>query len=976
MMSQMKHKVLLIFVLAWANGWSQPNYTDYVNPFIGTGGHGHTFPGAVVPFGMVQLSPDTRLEGWDGCSGYHYDDDRIYGFSHTHLSGTGVADWCDVLIKPLSRPITFDKEQYSSTFSHSREVARPGYYSVVLADDEIHAELTTTTRTGFHRYTFTKDKSQQIILDLIHRDEVLEASLEILPGNKAIRGMRRSRSWAEDQHVYFHIEFDRPFTHWVLNVDGIEYQRKTGIVESKTIQAGFQFDNRDVPLLVKVGMSQVSMDGAALNLAAENPEWDFDAVRESAQDRWNDALDKIRVKTRSRDDMVNFYTALYHSMIHPSMASDIDGQYRGMDGRVHKAIGYDHYNVFSLWDTYRALHPLLTITDIRRTNDFVRSMLSMHKQQGRLPVWELSSNETNCMIGYHAVSVIFDAWQKGIRNWDSDVALEAMTETANKPVFGISAYRAKGYLEIEDESESVSKTLEYAYNDWCIAEMASKKRKKEIHDTFLRRSIGYRHLFDPRTKFIRPRSNGGWLEPFDPREVTNHYTEANGWQYNFYTPHDMKWFIENSGGDAAFETHLDAFFESPSVLTGRTQSDITGLIGQYAQGNEPSHHAAYLYAYSGSPWKTQKRIDQIMELYKPTPDGLPGNEDCGQMSAWYVFSAMGFYPVIPGSGQYIFGSPRFEEVQIRREDNKYFVITSDRRTPSDKYISQVIVNGEVWPSSFIPHHFFKPNVDVEFIMSNHPNYQFGQANNFRPKSEVVWPDFVPIPAFKGPDTPFSDSTKVTLSAFSHSHNILYSLDQKTPHIPYMDPIKLDKTTTLTAVARDTSGAFSPIVQATYFKRPHDYSISIRSMVHPQYTAGGPESLIDGLHGDVHWRKGRWQGYQGTDFEAIVDMGSKEKLQSVSISFLQDYRAWIVFPIEVEVFTSRDGKEYDLVETLRPQRDLTDPTPQTITLSTTKKIGKSRFVKVLARNVGKLKEPHPGAGGDAYIFIDEITLIKK
>jgi predicted alpha-1,2-mannosidase len=966
-------KILLLLILSPLLLRAQTAYSDFVNPFVGTGGHGHTFPGAVSPFGMVQLSPDTRLEGWDGCSGYHYSDSRIYGFSHTHLSGTGVSDYGDILLKPMSRPAAYDREIYASAFSHDRETARPGYYSVYLEEDDILAELTATPRVGFHRYTFQPGRAQHLILDLTHRDEVLEASLEVLAGGRQLRGMRRSRAWAEDQVVYFYMEFDRPMTQWAVRHGGQESRRQIGVTEARDIIAALIFDSREAPLQVKVALSQVSMDGAEQNLRQECPHWDFEMTRAQTSRAWENELSKIRVKGRDPEHLTNFYTALYHCMIHPSLASDVDGQYRGMDGRVHRAVGYEHYTIFSLWDTYRALHPLLTIIDHTRTNHFIRSMLAMYQQSGRLPVWELSANETNCMIGYHAVSVIADAYQKNIRDWDAKLALEAMVATAQSPVFGLPAYMRKGYLEVEDESESVSKTLEYAYNDWCIADMARQMRRQPVFEEFLQRSVGYRHLMDRQSGFIRPRSNGGWLEPFDPREVTNHYTEANAWQYTFYAPHDLPWLVEAMGGGRAFEKKLDALFDSPPVITGRDQADITGLIGQYAQGNEPSHHMAYLYAFTGSPWKTQERVDQIMALYKPTPDGLPGNEDCGQMSAWYVFSAMGFYPVTPGAGGYVFGAPLFEEVIIPLGDNKFFELYSDRRNRAGKYIQDIHINKERWPSSWLPHHFIRPNVDVVIQMGAKPEYSIGSEKQFYPLSGVNLPGFVQIPTIQGPDAAFREEGKVLIRPAEATHRILYSTTSQQPDMPYLDPLSLNTTAQVYAQSIDTAGNRSPVVQARFFRIPHDWTISLQSEPHPQYAQGGAETLIDGLYGDSDWRKGRWLGFQGTDLAVTIDLGRKRKVKNLGARFLQDTRAWIVLPRDITISASTDGKRWKEALRLKNRRPIQTDEAFVELLSGQSAVKKARYLRIQASHSGPLPAWHPGAGGASYIFVDEIVV---
>ncbi|MBK7344068.1 MAG: GH92 family glycosyl hydrolase [Saprospiraceae bacterium] len=450
---------------------AQGPYSEFVDPFIGTGGHGHTFPGTTMPFGMVQLSPDTRLEGWDGCSGYHHDDREIYGFSHTHLSGTGVADYCDILVSPMSGQASFDRDQYKSAFRHETEVAEPGYYKVLLDDDKIQAEMTVTPRTGLHRYQYQKPGDRHLILDLRHRDAVLESNIEVVNATR-ITGMRRSSSWAADQVIFFVLEFSEPVARWSVHHHGKEDPNRTGPVFGQDLAARLTFNESGQPLLVRVGLSHVSVDGALRNLEAECPDLNFEGTRDKALTSWNQELSKIQVLGDDRDDLTNFYSALYHCMIHPNIASDVDGRYRGMDKEIHFTKGFTYYTVFSLWDTYRALHPLLTIIDQNRTRDFIRTMLLQFEQSGRLPVWELASNETNCMIGYHAVSVMWDALQKRIGGIDEEQVLEAMVQTAKADVFGLDAYTQKGYLEIEDESESVSKTMEYAYDDWCIAQLA------------------------------------------------------------------------------------------------------------------------------------------------------------------------------------------------------------------------------------------------------------------------------------------------------------------------------------------------------------------------------------------------------------------------------------------------------------------------------------------------------------------------
>jgi len=699
---------------------------DYVNPMVGTGGHGHTFPGAVWPFGMVQLSPDTRIDdSWDGCGGYYYEDSFIYGFSHTHLSGTGVSDYGDVLMMPTGGPSSrlpsFNPYAYRSRYSHSTEVAEAGYYSVYLPVYEIKVELTATERMGVHRYTYYGSMNQnkytaRVLVDLNHRDKLISHGIEQLD-ERRIGGWRQSKAWANNQWVYFTMEFDHEIARIVTSQDG-----KQAIVE-------FDFQRSDgersnpVKLETLVGISFTDAKGARGNLIYEKDmaviraeakgAVNFDACRAQAKDAWNQELSKIKVtsdyeaqafrvgaESAKRDiEKRKFYTALYHCMIHPSLASDADGRYRGRDQQIHRAGLYKEnappyhkvYSVFSLWDTYRALHPLLSIVDPDRTIDFVRTFLLQYKQGGKLPVWELGSCETECMIGYHSVSVIADVMMKEIGvtrdamgqpkyPFDYKLALEAMIHSArlkDSAFLDLSGQKL-GYMGIENTAESVSKLLEYAYDDWCISRVAQAlpSTPQSVVQEFYARSERWKNLYDEKIGFMRPRVNGGWLSPFDPKEVNNHFTEANAWQYSMYVPHDILGLMDKLGGVNATEKHLDSLFGTDSRTTGRDQADISGLIGQYAHGNEPSHHMAYLYNYCGKPEKAQGIIDYVCkQFYKDSPDGLIGNEDCGQMSAWYVMSAMGLYPVCPGSNVYATGIPQFYEVEIAREGKSGFLIT-------------------------------------------------------------------------------------------------------------------------------------------------------------------------------------------------------------------------------------------------------------------------------------------------------------
>ena len=646
----MQKKLLILFLLLTFSVFGQINYHQYVNPMIGTDGHGHTYPGATVPFGMVQLSPDTRIDGsWDGCSGYHYSDTIIYGFSHTHLNGTACSDYGDIMLMPTMGEPTLNPKEYSSTFSHSNEKATAGYYAIKLEKHTIDVRLTASTRVGFHEYTFTKNGQANIILDLNHRDKLLQGEVRIINA-KTIEILRRSEAWAKDQYVYARIEFNVP-----MQINNV---RNNGFAPAKntdTFFAGTQLTlsfsksvKKGEKILLKVALSPTSYEGAKGNMSEVN-HWDFNKVKKNAEQLWDKQLSKIEIDESDLNKKTIFYTALYHTMVQPNIAQDIDGKYRGRDNKIHQAEGFEYYSVFSLWDTFRSAHPLYTLIEKKRTADFINTFLKQYEQAGRLPVWELSSNETDCMIGYHSVSVMADAMVKGITGFDYEKCFEAAKHSAMLDHLGLDAYKRQGFISMDDEHESVSKTLEYAYDDWCIAQMALILNKKEEYDYFMKRSQSWKNVFDWNTGFMRPKKNGGWDKPFDPREINNNFTEGNSWQYSFFVPQDIPGMIAAYGGNDKFEAKLDEMFNSESKTTGREQVDVTGLIGQYAHGNEPSHHMAYLYNYIGKPEKTTEKVHYILNnFYKNTPDGLIGNEDCGQMSAWYVLSSMGMYSVTPG----------------------------------------------------------------------------------------------------------------------------------------------------------------------------------------------------------------------------------------------------------------------------------------------------------------------------------------
>lgn len=1023
--------------------------TQFVNPFVGTDFHGHTFPGATYPFGMVQLSPDTRLTGWDGCSGYHYSDTTVYGFSHTHLSGTGVSDYGDILIMPVSgysHP-KISNELYKSSFSHKKEKATPGYYEVYLDSYGILAQLTAGKRVGMHKYTFKKGDKPQIILDLVHRDAVIDSKIEI-GGKSIIKGYRQSKKWAEDQIVYFYIEFSEPVADALLYKDDEiskdDLIKKDGntktsgfkksslastSISGKNCKAIFTFgSSKNNEVILKIGISSVSEENAKLNLYSEVEGWEFEKLRADVQNAWNSYLNKIEIKTDNLENKKIFYTALYHTAISPNIYSDVNGEYRGMDRKVHKAIGYDQYTVFSLWDTYRALHPLFTIIEQNRTVDFIKSFLAMYREAGKLPIWELSGNETNCMIGYHSVSVMADALKKGIGNFDTKYALEAMIESSNKKEFGIDIYARNGYIPAEKEHESVSKTLEYAYDDWCIAQFARMTGRADVYKEYIRRAQYYKNNFDASTGFMRPKLLGKWLEPFSPTEVNVHFIEANSWQYSFYVPQDIETHIKMVGGDDAYSRKLDELFSASNKTTGRTQVDITGLIGQYAHGNEPSHHTAYLYNYTGKPWKTQEIVRQIMTtLYSSAPDGLCGNDDCGQMSAWYVFSALGFYPVTPGDDIYAIGSPLFSSATIYLEDGnntsngktstnkKKFTINSSGNSKENIYVNSACLNGNLYSKSYISHKEILNGSTFDFAMSSSPNLKFATDYSDRPHSRISDFPIVENPWFEMPNNIFKDSVIVEIKSALFSgnqtykgHKIYYKInnidipDKLSGFTEYSGPLTIKSNCTINAYCINDSGEKSFTVTTRLNKIFSEWKIKILSHYNPQYNAGGDVGLIDGVRGELNFRLGGWQGYQDTDFTAIVDLGSATEINSIGAGFLQDAKSWIWMPKYAEFSTSADGVNFETFGIVYNGMEENDLTPKILDFVSAPVDKKSidnkqnpvknatqnviqngtqngthnckrvaRYIKVFAKNIGAIPDWHDGAGGQGFIFVDEI-----
>ena len=961
---------LLMFALLYS---CESGYSRYVNPLVGTDGHGHTYPGAIVPFGQIQPGPDTRLEGWDGCSCYHYSDDTLYGFSHTHLNGTGCEDYGDILLMPVvaeGKTFRFSSDmpqsEFCSSFSHRGEKARPGYYRVVLDRSRVMVELTATDRVACHRYTFPGRGPKGFVVDLRHRDKVISAGFNRpkasadgthpFPVGTTLTGWRESNAWNPDQWCYFALQCSEP----IVDIQYFDGGKKALVI--------LPDDSKEAEVYVSI--SGVDAEGAAKNLATRQDRV-FAAMRNDARQLWEQALGKIAVEGGSREERGNFYTALYHCYTSPYLWSDVDGRYRAMNDTIYTS-NQPVYTVFSLWDTYRTLHPLMAIIEPERTEEWINTMMLQYETGGELTMWELAAHETHCMIGYHACPVILTAQEAGLLDkWTPArrmALLEAMVTTSNR-TDAHQSYAQQGYLDSKLDNETVSKTLEYAFDDWCIARYAFNEMNRngkpdtnaryrylnEVYDTYMRRAQSWQNVMD-HDGFMHARRNGGFVTPFNPTEVNNHFTEANSWQYSTYVPHDVPGWIAQMGGKAKAEAFLDSLFNTSSETTGREQSDITGMIGQYAHGNEPSHHAAYLYAWLGATDKLDHVVHEILDdLYSTKPDGLCGNEDCGQMSAWYVMSAMGFYPVIPGSGEYVTVTPLFDRITIHtgKED--------------------IVINKSDW----------QPGM-------------FWDGKSFSPRSKTLFPEELrtpPAPVFSDWQQCFKDSLFVTLMARQivngdpENHEsvdgksvIYYTLDGRTPDTNsyrYTAPILVNRDITINAVAYNpATGRYSPVVSQTLTRFIADKQLRYITKPAPQYSENGPDGLIDRLYGTPNFRIGGWQGWQ-TDMEVVIDLLSSKTLTSVSVDCLDNMRAWIFFPKRIEVSISSDGK------TFRPWAQLDNTEFAAVRERQEESVqhkftchgpyATARYVRVKAINYGKMPEWHISSGEQAWLFVDEIEV---
>ena len=933
---------------------------SYVDPFIGTGGHGHTFPGATVPFGMMQFSPDTRMNDWDGCSGYHTSDDTILGFSTTHLSGTGCSDYGDFRFTPAVG------DDICAGFSHENEWAKPGYYCVAFDNPKVIAGLATGDRVGMMRCTFPKSDQAKLLLNMVQgvNDEYVYESTLVVESPTTVTGFRRTRDWANDQYLYFYAEFSKPMASYTID------EQHNG---------SFVFTTEEgESVTMRIAISPVDVEGAKNNMKAELADGDFDldALAQRAYDKWNAELKCIKVQGKDEADIRAFYTCLYHAMIAPNLFSDADGRYRAHDLQIYHT-DRPVYTVFSLWDTFRSLHPLFSLIQRERTVDFINTFINNYEtdQEHMLPIWELAGNETHCMIGNHAIPVIADAFFTGIRGFDTEKALEAMVNSSRQDRRGMGAYMQYGFIPVDAEGEATSKTLEYAYDDWCVARMAEAMGKTDIANEFYQRAQAYKNLYNPTNQFFQGRRNGGFMQPFDPTQVNFTLTEANTWQYNFFVPQDINTHIDMMGGREQYAKKLDGLFTASSQLTGREQVDITGLIGQYAHGNEPSHNTVYMYNFVGQPTKTQKYVKQVMdEFYTDERDGLSGNEDCGQMSAWGAFSAMGFYPATPASGYYVLGLPRFNQVTIDLDNGKHFTVKAKNLTPQNCYVKSVKLNGKNLDRSYITFDEVYGGGELVFTMTDKPDSPWATQPENCPVLRIPTESILVVPAINAETSVFFDSLTITMSHPIEGTSIYYTLDGSEPNANsavYTAPVVLKDNTHIRAAALQ-DGRWSRVIDADFHFIDAKRAVKLEHPYSNQYEAGGLKALIDHLRGGENFRTGTWQGYHGVDLVATVDLGSKQRVNRLAGSFLQEQGSWIFMPTEVEFFVSDDGKRFRSVGKVKNTVSEKEEDSMTQELGVRPRCD-TRYVKMVAKNIGKCPQWHVGAGQPAWIFCDEFII---
>ena len=1004
---------LLLFAAAAAflGSCRQPDHglhaIDYVNPMIGTGGIGHTFPGATIPFGMIQLSPSNDFKDWNWCSGYHYSDSILKGFAHNHISGPGLAGLGDILFMPGSGKVLTEPGSeedpdsgYRSRFSHDHETALPGYYAVHLDDYNIDVELTCTARVGFHRYTFLNKGPAYIIIDPTHRimESLYETEIEYV-GDSEIRGYKYSDGEAGLRKVYFHAVFSEPFSSKGIIADG----RAAGSEKARSVEtkAYVVYDCDSVLVVsVKVGLSFVSYQGAKLNLETEADGLEFYEAREKAYETWNNVLKRIEVKSDNEDYLKNFYTAVYHAFQSPNIISDTDGKYF-VEGKIYNS-DIPQYSRYSTWDTYRALHPLFTLIEHSRNAEFVNSLASRHSQAGvELPVWELCGHDNVCMLGYSPASVMAEAIVKDLPGIDIEKAYNAMRAAAfnadkvspNSGVSGIDEYIQTGFVPAEIK-QSVSKTTEYGYHDWAIAMVARKLGRTEDYKLFRNRSYGFKRLFNSEKSYIWPMSGTGEWEDIDMTvwdELITHYISGNIWGYSSYAPHAMPELIKLYGGHSSYAEWLDGVVSDSSEIGGSQHVDISGFIGKYGHGDEPSHQMAYLYNYAGQPWKTQELVSRVLEtMYKPTVDGLVNNDDLGQMSAWYIFSSLGFYPVSPVDEEYIIGAPLFDKAQIRLSNGNSFVVLAANQSARNKYIKWVKLNGTKLKSSYITHDEIMKGGILEFRMSAKPNKSWAVKtenlpgfSNFDPgELGGATATFTP---FERDRSNVSEGQRVIiLESNNRNSEIHYTLDGSSPDTGaavFDNKIIINSSGTLRA--RAYSEGLKPgiefskeyyITDSLYLEP--GYPILLMETEPKGYGEGRPGLILDRELGSEDFGDGKWIAFDGSDMVAIIDFGKPVNLNNIMVGCLTGTISWIFPPSGIELSVSDNNKDYSKVA----KKDLEVLTEHTGPLVGRYKISfkpqYNRYLKIHLLNYGPMPYWHGAAGKKPWVFVDEILINTK
>ena len=953
------------------NSQVKKDYGKWVNIFIGTGGSGGTFPGPSLPFGMVQPSPETGPIGKKNGSGYHYTDTLVYGFSQNHLSGLEMSGVSNFLFMPTTGEAKFKSNEYVSSVYKKYEKATIGYYATRLKKYNIDVELTCTKRVALHRYKFLKhDDLCNVLVDLQYGGQVVDSWIEVV-NDSEIRGYRKTKGISKNQEIYFYARFSKSFESFqIAENDSIVLQKIKG--SGKNVKLNLVFE-KIKGVDVQIAVSPVSAEGAYRNMEEEMPNMSFNKVTGQARATWNYEFSKLDIAEPSKQHTI-FYTSFYHCMLAPNLQMDVDGRYRGLDGQVHRAEGFEYYSSFALWNSYRTLHPLLSfILPKEVISSFIKSFLVQFEQTNSLPVFPIGNDETNKLIGNHAIPVIVDAYMKGITDFDTNKAFEAMKVSANRDRFGLTSYIQKGAVFADEEAEAVSKTLAYAYDDWCLAQFAKLLNKQYDYQIYIKRAQYWKNVYEKESGFMRAKINGEFVKPFNPTEINAQYKNGNAWHSSFDITQDVDSFLDLIGGTYTLEAKIDSMFSSNTTLTG-TNIDKSGFIGQYNQANPSCHHIPYLYHFTENSHKTFIALAKISELYTDQPDGIPGNDMGGQLSAWLVMNALGIYPVNPCSNEYFIGQPWFKRITMRMNDGKKFSIISPNPFRNNIYVQRLVLNDQDYYKLTLKTSDITAGGFLVVVTGKVLN-QLLTDQLEKPVTRIDDNKITPIPYFDTPQNVFTNTTEVAIKNSFSGTRIYYSTDGSTPteHSNiYGRPLKLNTTTIIKAVSYNAKTGHSIIAEGKFNKASSGYQISVKTPLSTVQNNSSVNSLIDGLRGKSNFKLGGWIGFQGNDFEAVIDLGDEKNLNKISIGFLQDTRSWIIFPKEVSYFISDDNKHFRLVKILKNETPASDYNAQTkdITLNLA---AKARYIRVIAKNYGLLPHWHEGVNNQAWLFVDEIIV---